>query len=167
MLVDIAEGVQETGCPGISSASGIGCLGNPERLAGFEPVAQTGIERVDPVRARQPFFGKSRGRRCSQARTSARASLRNRCVEVIREDVVHRSGRLEQVLRANYAAVQRNGRGTTFRYGTWAEEQNVGRSLLQKRTEDGDIPGVRGSIIALRRSPDPCQIGLVHKFGSG
>src|SRR5213082_239708 len=66
MLIEIPECIEESRGPGISSARRIGCFGEPERLSGLKAVAQTAVETVDCVGARQPLFRKSRRRRCSE-----------------------------------------------------------------------------------------------------
>src|SRR6185312_3815461 len=167
MLIEITEGIEKGGSPRVPAASCVGCFSDPERLARIVTIAQTGVKRIDLIRTRKPLFGKRRRSRCLRSRAHACTSLRNCCIEVVREDIKNRSGGLQQILGAEHAAVRRHRKGTTFSNRTWAEEQDAGRSLLEKRTKHSDIAPVIGSVISLRRSTHRGDVGLVHEFGSG
>ena len=55
-LIQIAERIEERRGPGIPSAGGVGGLGEPHRLAGFELIAEGPVEPERRVRAREPVL---------------------------------------------------------------------------------------------------------------
>src|SRR5256885_2489812 len=92
-LIEIPETVEKSGSPAVAAACCVRRLGHPNRFAGDKAVAQTLIEVVCLIGAREPFLRQSGvGGRDGNARTERGTTLGCGAIEMVGEDVEDRLG---------------------------------------------------------------------------
>ena len=167
-LIEIAEAIEKRRAPWVAAAGCVRGFGEPERLAGSESIAETGVEFLHPAGARQPLFGERLFRGGSRFWNHARTPFGNGSIEMVGEGIEGRTRGGEQILGLELAPRHtRRHQRDSLADGAGTQNHHIGSSLPGEGAEDGDIARISRGIIALRCATYLRKGGLVHVFGCG